>query len=188
MRSRGVSYRQPIVLFHNEGNGMMKDVSDRSGEVFKKRVSGRGLAVGDLNDDGYPDVLVGVNGGPPLLLYNSAKSKNNWVGLRLVGTTANPSAIGAVIRWSVGGQVHTRLKRGGGSFMSSHDPREVLGLGKAGKLDWLEIRWPRPSQRVDRFTSVPTNQYLSVIEGSKTLSPHRNRTGVTNRIKATIAE
>jgi hypothetical protein len=61
--------------------------------------------------------------------------------------------------------------------MSSHDPREVLGLGKANKLDWLEIQWPRPGQRVDRFSSVPTNQYLSVIEGSQTLSPHRDRTG-----------
>lgn len=188
MRSRGVTYREPLVLFHNKGDGMLKDVSELSGEVFKKRASGRGLAVGDLNNDGYPDVLVGVNGGPPLLLYNNAESKNNWVGLRLVGTTANPSAIGAVIRWSVGGKVYRRLKRAGGSFMSSHDPREVLGLGKADKLDWLEIRWPLPSQQVDRFTSVPTNQYLTVIEGSKTLRAHRDRTRVTHRVVVTLAE
>jgi hypothetical protein len=133
--------------------------------------------VGDLNNDGYSDVLVGVNGGPPLLLYNNAESKNNWVGLRLAGGAANPSAIGAIIRWSVGGQVHTRLKRGGGSFMSSNDPREVLGLGTADKLDWLEIRWPLPSRRIDRFTSVPTNQYLNVIEGRGTLSSHQDREG-----------
>jgi hypothetical protein len=171
MRSRGVTYREPPVLFHNEGNGMMKDVSGTSGEVFKKRVCGRGLAAGDLNNDGYPDVLVGVNGGPPLLLYNGAESRNNWVGLSLIGTAANPSAIGTIIRWSVGGQVHKRLKRAGGSFMSSHDPREVLGLGKANKLDWLEIRWPPPSQRVERFSSVPINQYLTVIEGNNRLAP-----------------
>jgi enediyne biosynthesis protein E4 len=161
----------------------MKDVSHMSGEIFKRRVSGRGLAVGDLNNDGYSDVLVGVNGGPPLLLYNNAESKNNWVGLRLAGAAANPSAIGAIIRWSAGGQVHTRLKRGGGSFMSSNDPREVLGLGTADKLDWLEIRWPLPSRRVDRFTSVPTNQYLNVIEGSETLSPTRVGRGLTNPVK-----
>ncbi len=188
MRSRGVTYREPLVLFHNKGDGMLKDVSEVSGEIFKKRVSGRGLAVGDLNNDGYPDVLVGVNGGPPLLLYNNAESKNNWVGLKLMGTTANPSAIGAVIRWSVGGKVYSRLKRGGGSFMSSHDPREVIGLEKADRLDWLEIRWPPPSQRVDRFTSVPTNQYLSVVEGIKTLTARHARAGSANRVEATKAE
>jgi len=64
--------------------------------------------------------------------------------------------------------------------MSSHDPREVLGLGKADKLDWLEVRWPLPSCRVDRFTSVPTNQYLSVIEGSETVS-HRVTTELRPR-------
>src|SRR5439155_4597133 len=122
---------------------------------FKKRISARGLAVGDLNNDGYLDVLVGVNGGPPLLLYNNAVSKNNWLGLKLLGTTANPAAIGTTIKWSVGGKVHRRLKNSGGSFMSSHDPREVLGLGNAEKVDWLEIHWARPSQRVDRFASVP---------------------------------
>ncbi len=164
-RSRGVTYREPMILFHNGGNGKMVNVSEQSGEVFKKRYSARGLAVGDLNNDGYPDVLVGINGGPPLLLYNNAESKNYWVGLRLVGTTANPDAIGAVIRWSVGGKVHRRLKNAGGSFMSSQDPREIIGLGKAAKVDWVEIRWPRPSQRVDRFTSIPLNRYTTVVEG-----------------------
>ena len=149
----------------------MVNVSEQSGEVFKKRFSARGLAVGDLNNDGYPDVLVGDNGGPPILLYNNAESRNNWVGLKLVGTTANPAATGAIINWSVGGKVHRRLKNAGGSFMSSHDPREIIGLAKAGKVDWLEIRWPRPSQRVDRFTSVPVNRYITVVEGKGITSP-----------------
>ncbi len=188
MRSRGVTYREPMVLFQNEGDGMMKDVSNISGEVFKRRVCGRGLATGDLNNDGYPEVLVGVNGGPPLLLYNNAENKNNWVGLQLVGTTANPAAVGALIRWSIGGVVHSRLKRAGGSFMSSHDPREVLGLGKNQKVDWLEITWPPPSNRVDRFPSVPTNRYLTVNEGSETLKPDRDRTGVVNRVGTAKAE
>ena len=171
LRSRGVTYREPMILFHNEGNGKMLNVSEQSGEVFKKRISARGLAVGDLNNDGYPDVLVGVNGGPPLLLYNHAESNNNWLGLKLVGTTANPAAIAAIIKWSVGGKVHRRLKNGGGSFMSSHDPREILGLGKAEKVDWLEIQWPRPSQRVDRFTELPVNRYITVVEGKGTVAP-----------------
>ena len=163
-RSRGVTYQEPMILFHNNGGGKMLNVSGQSGDVFKKRFSARGLAVGDLNNDGYPDVLVGINGGPPLVLYNNAESKNNWLGLKLVATSANPAAIGAVMRWSVEGKVHRRLKNAGGSFMSSHDPRELIGLGKAGKVDWLEIHWPSPSKRVDRFTSVPTNRYSTIVE------------------------
>ena len=164
-RSRGATYREPMILFHNDGNGKMRNVSAQSGEVFRKHISARGLAVGDLNNDGYPDVLVGVNGGAPLLLYNNAESKNNWLGLSLRGTTANPDAIGAVLKWGVGGKVHRRLKNAGGSFMSSHDPPEIIGLGKAEKVDWLKIHWPRPSQRVDRFTELPINRYLTVVEG-----------------------
>ncbi len=170
-RGRGVTYREPMVLLHNEGNGKMLDVSEQSGEIFEKQMSSRGLAVGDLNNDGYPDVLVGVNGGPPVLLYNGAESKNDWLGLKLEATTANPAAIGAIIKWSVGGKVHSSLKAAGGSFMSSHDPREVLGLGKAKKVDWLEIHWPRPSQRVDRITSVPINRYITVLEGKGIANP-----------------
>jgi hypothetical protein len=108
---------------------------------------------------------VGVNGGAPVLLYNDAESKNNWLGLKLTGTTANPAAIGAIIKWSVGGRIHSRLKNAGGSFMSSHDPREVLGLGRAEQVDWVEVHWPRPSERVDRLTSVPINRYVTVVEG-----------------------
>jgi enediyne biosynthesis protein E4 len=170
-RRIGVTYREPMVLFHNEGDGKMVNVSERSGEAFQKRISARGLAVGDLNNDGYPDIVVGINGGAPLILYNNAESGNNWVGLKLRGTVANPDAVGAVIEWSVGGKVRRRLKNAGGSFMSSQDPREIVGLGKADKVDWLEIHWPRPSQRVDRLTAPPLNRYLTVVEGKGVLSP-----------------
>jgi len=83
----------------------------------------------------------------------------------LVGTTTNPSAIGAIIKWQAEGRVRSLLKSAGGSFMSSHDPRVVLGLGKSEKVDWLEIHWPAPSQRVDRFTSLPVNRYVTIVEG-----------------------
>ncbi len=164
-RMRGVTYKEPLLLFHNEGNGKMLNVSETAGEPFREKYAARGLAVGDLNNDGYSDVVVGINGGAPLVLYNSDASKNNWAGLKLVGTQANPAAVGTLIKWSANGQVRSRLKTAGGSFLSSHDPREILGLGKAGKVDWLDIRWPKPSTRVDHFTDLPVNKFLTVVEG-----------------------
>ncbi|MGH9338065.1 MAG: CRTAC1 family protein [Acidobacteriota bacterium] len=164
-RIQGVTFKEPLLLFHNDRDGKMSNVSESAGEAFRRNYSARGLAVGDLDNDGYPDVVVAMNGGPPLVLYNNGQSKHNWIGLNLRGSTANPAATGAVIRWSVDGVVHTRLKTAGGSYLSSGDPREIIGLGKAASVDWLEIRWPKPSTRVDRFPVVPINRYLSVTEG-----------------------
>jgi hypothetical protein len=82
-----------------------------------------------------------------------------------VGKQANPDAIGTILQWSCGGQLRSRLKTAGGSFLSSHDPREILGIGKCTKIDWVEIQWPRPSTRVERLSDVPINKYLTVIEG-----------------------
>jgi hypothetical protein len=167
-RMQGVTYKEPLLLFHNEGNGRMADVSKTAGVVFQNKYAARGLAVGDLNNDGYPDMVVGINGGSPLVLYNSAMMKNNWVGLRLVGVRANVGATGALIKWSSNGQVRSRLKTGGGSFLSSHDPREILGLGKTGTVEWVEIHWPKPSQRIDRLTGLAVNKYVTVVEGKGT--------------------
>ena len=93
----------------------------------------RGLAVGDYNNDGRVDVLVGNNGGAPVLLKNNAGEGNHWLGLKLQGTACNRDAIGATITWSVGGTTRSRYKTNGGSYLSSHDMREVLGLGTATK-------------------------------------------------------
>jgi hypothetical protein len=164
-RTRSLTYEESLLLLHNAGNGKMLNVGRWSGEVFQRKFSARGLAVGDLNNDGYLDVVIGINGGPPLVLYNNGESRNNWVGLDLVGTKANPAAIGAVITWSAKGVVRSRFKVAGGSYLSSQDDREVLGIGKATDLDWVEIRWPRPSRRVDRFTGVPMGKYLRIVEG-----------------------
>ena len=153
-------------MFRNDGRGRMVDVSNQSGDVFLEKHSGRGLATGDLNNDGYPDVVVGVNGDAPLLLYNNGESKNNWIGLQLKGTTANPAATGAIIKWSVNGAVRSALKAAGGSFMSTHDPRDIIGLGGAQRVDWLEIRWPKPSTRVDRFSNLSVNRYYVIQEGT----------------------
>jgi hypothetical protein len=121
--------------------------------------------VGDFDNDGAVDVLVCVNGDRPLLLKNNAAAGNNWLGLRLEGVTANRDAIGARIVWTAGGKTFHRLKNSGGSYLSSHDPREVLGIGTAEKIDSVEIHWPGPSKQVDILTKLPINTYLKVVEG-----------------------
>jgi hypothetical protein len=166
IRSRGVTFKEPLRLFHNDGKGRLVNVSDQSGDVFLEKYSARGLATGDLNNDGYPDVVVGVNGDVPLLLYNNGESKNHWIGLQLEGTAANTAATGAIIKWSVNGAIRSALKTAGGSFMSTHDPREIIGLGAAQRIDWLEIHWPKPSTRVDRLPNLLVDRYYVIREGT----------------------
>jgi hypothetical protein len=162
MRVPRVKYKEPLLLFENTGKGF-KNVSGASGPAFGKSFSGRGMAVGDFDNDGDLDVLISNNGGAPLLLRNDGGNRNNWLGLQLVATRSNPAVVGAIITWQAGGVKHSRLKTAGGSYLSSSDPREILGLGTAGKIESLEIRWP--SGKIDRLTNAPINKYVRVIEG-----------------------
>jgi hypothetical protein len=150
-------------LFHQE-DGRLRDVSSAAGPVFDRSYPARGLAVGDFNNDGRPDVLIAMNGGTPLLLENRSGRGNHWLGLKLQGVTCNRDAIGARIRWSAGGAVRSRLKNNGGSYLSSHDPREILGLGTAAKVDWVEIIWPKPSEKVQRLSNPPIDRYIEITE------------------------
>ncbi len=163
--STQVRYREPLLLFHQGADGKLHNVSEQAGPAFTKQFAARGLATGDYDNDGAVDVLVCNNGGAPLLLKNNAAKGNNWLGLKLEGTTCNRDAIGAKISWTAAGRKRTRLKNGGGSYLSSHDPREVLGFGTAAKIDSLEIRWPAPSKQVDRLTDLPVNKYVHLVEG-----------------------
>jgi len=163
MHNARVKYKEPLVLFVNTGRDF-KNVSQNSGAVFTRDFSGRGMATGDFDNDGDLDVLVSNNGEAPLLLRNDGGNRNNWLGLHLVPTKSNPAAVGAVITWQAGTLKRSRLKTGGGSYLSSHDPREILGIGAATKIDFLEIRWP--SGKVDKLTNLPLNTYVRVVEGA----------------------
>jgi enediyne biosynthesis protein E4 len=162
--SQQVKYKEPLLLFHNN-RGKLANVSAQSGPVFSKYFPARGLTVGDYTNDGRLDVFIGNNGDAPVLLKNNAGEGNHWLGLKLQGTACNRDAIGATITWSAGGTKRLRMKTGGGSYLSSHDPREVLGLGPATAVDFVEIKWPLPSGRVERFTDLPIDRYVTVVEG-----------------------
>jgi hypothetical protein len=153
-------------LYRNNKDESFTDTANAHGIGQATRaLSGWGLKFFDFDNDGAVDVLVGNNGGPALLLKNQAAAGRHWVGLRLEGTTCNRDAIGARLTWSVGGVKRSRLKTSGGSYLSSHDPREVLGLGTATSLDFLEIQWPAPSTRKERLEKVPIDRYLRIVEG-----------------------
>jgi len=168
--SHQVTYKEPLLLFQNQMSAtqarVFKNVSEQSGPVFAKTFAARGLAIGDFNNDGAVDVLISNNDGAPVLLRNHAGNQNHWLGLRLVGRKGNPDAIGARVTYQAGDLKRERMKVGGGSFLSSHDPRLVLGLGKRSKIDWLEIKWPRPGGALERFTQLPLDRYITIVEGS----------------------
>jgi hypothetical protein len=160
-----VTYKEPLLLFRNDGL-RLRDISKEAGPVFAKSFAARGLAVGDFDNDGRLDVLVGNNGGPPLLLRNNSGPRTHWLGIRLEGTACNRDAVGARLTWTAGAMRRSRLKTSGGSYLSSHDPREVLGLGAAPQVDELVIRWPSPSGKTEKFQNVPADRYIRIVEGN----------------------
>ena len=160
-----MKYLEPLLLFRNNGHGL-EDVSNKAGPAFAQTFAARGLAIGDFNNDGASDVLVSTNGSTPLLLKNSAATGNHWLGIGLVGKKANPDGIGARITWQAGDLKRSRLKVGGGSYLSSHDPREVLGIGTRSKIDRLDIQWPQPSGKLETFRDLPIDRYITIVEGA----------------------
>jgi hypothetical protein len=161
---KDVTYREPLLLFHGEGK-TFRNVSAESGPLFRRDLSARGLAIGDFDNDGAVDVLVAVNDAAPLLLRNRAARGRHWLGVQLVGRKSNRDAIGAGVTWQAGDQKRSRTKVGGGSYLSAHDPRLVLGLGAHNRIDWLEVRWPLPSGKTERFTTLPLDRYITIVEG-----------------------
>jgi hypothetical protein len=161
------SYRQPTQLFHNRGNRptTFENVSLASGKDLQRPIVGRGLAVGDFDNDGRVDVLVVDSEGAPLLLHNETPGTGHWLGVKLVGTRSNRSGIGALITITIGGRKLMRLCHADGSYLSSSDLRVNFGLGAASKIDLLTVRWP--SGKTDAVKDVPTDRYLTFTEGGK---------------------
>jgi hypothetical protein len=166
---KDVLYEEPLLLFRNTGRSFehaFENVSAIAGPVFERPLAARGLAIGDYDNDGAVDVLVAVNNGAPLLLRNVATAGNHWLGIRLIGKKANRDAVGARVTYQAGDLRRQFFKVGGGSYLASHDPRMVLGIGPRTQIDWVEISWPQPSTLVERFAGLAVDRYITLEEGT----------------------
>ena len=160
-------YRQPPLLLHNDHGQKFEDVSARSGEVFQQKWAGRGLAIGDIDNDGALDVVVTTNNGPAYLLHNETGGKNHWLTLSLVGRKSNRDGIGAEIKVvSSSGLAQYATASTTGSYQSASDKRVHFGLGADDVLKLVEIRWP--SGIVQRLENVKSDQILTVTEADAT--------------------
>jgi hypothetical protein len=155
-------YKEPMLLVRNMGNGSFVDVSSQSGAVFSQRWVGRGMAVGDLDNDGRLDAVVTTNGGPAHILRNETATTNHWLTLLLVGHKSNRDAIGAVIKvtTSHGSQYWTVSTTG--SYLSSNDKRAHFGLGSDTAAQSIEIRWPSGIRQT--LTNVSGDREVRVDE------------------------
>jgi len=159
-----VRYKEPPLLLKNRGKGSYDDFRESAGEAFLKSYSGRGLAIGDWNNDGRMDAVFTCLGGPPVLLRNDLKQGNAWIGLELHGTKSNRDAIGSRITVEAGGMKLVRWVTGGSSYLSSHDKRVLVGLGPlpaSGNVQ-VEIRWP--SGTLQRLSGLKRGRYQKVAE------------------------
>ena len=157
-----VKYKEPPLLLRNDGRGAFQNVSEQAGETFHSALVGRGLAIGDIDNDGDADAVITTLNGAPILLRNNVGQDNTWIGFSLQGTKSNRDAIGAKVVVSSSGRQLVRWIAGGGSYLASHDKRLIVGLGQNASPVNVEIHWP--SGTVQRLSNLKVNQYRHVVE------------------------
>jgi hypothetical protein len=159
----GASFRERRFLYWNQGNGKFKDISATSGPGLQTPQSGRGLAVADLWNDGRISAVVNNLSDLPMLLVNEAQNQNHWLGLRLVGTISNASAIGARVTIRGTKRAWVDEVRSGSSYNSSSDLRLHFGLGAEDKVTAVEVRWP--NGEAESFPAPGVDRFLTLVEG-----------------------
>jgi hypothetical protein len=160
----GSSYKEPRILFHNNGNGTFSDISANAGPAITTPASSRGLAVGDLWNDGRMSAVINNMNSEPSLLVNQIKSANHWIAIRAIGTKSNRDGIGARVVVKTSSRTLVDEVRSGSSYISNSDMRLHFGLGTATKIEWVEIRWL--SGLTERFENLPVDQIHTLKEGS----------------------
>jgi enediyne biosynthesis protein E4 len=161
-QGKGVTVAQRPVLLRNEGDGTFKDWSLSGGDYFDKTHLARGLALGDLDNDGKVDAVVSHMNAPVVVLQNVADTGNHWLGVKLRGKN-NRDVVGARISLKADGRTQWRFARGGGSYLSARDPRHVFGLGKADKVGTLTVVWPNGKEQ--KWEGLAVDRYYRLTQG-----------------------
>jgi hypothetical protein len=159
----GARYKEPKVLQLNQKDGTFCDASDQAGPDLRIARVSRGVAAGDLFNDGNVDLVIEDLAGSPLILRNSGIAGRHWVSFELQGTKSNRLAIGARLKIVAGGLTQTEEIHSGGSYLSQNDLRVHFGLNTAKKIDSLEIRWP--SGKIETLKNLDVDKFYSVLEG-----------------------
>jgi hypothetical protein len=169
----GGRYREPKLVQFNQGNGTFCDASSQSGSAILLPEVSRGLAIGDLFNDGNMDLVIENLEGTPRILRNPGIPGQHWVSFELAGVKSNRMAIGARVKITAGGMTQTQEIYSGGSYLSQHDTRVHFGLGQATKIDFAEIRWP--SGKLETFKDLEANRFYSALEGQGIVPPEKIR-------------
>jgi hypothetical protein len=157
---------QRPVLLRNQGNGHYRDISKQGGDYFQRDHLGRGVAVGDLDNDGRADLVISHLNEPVVVLRNEAATGHNWLGIDLVGK-GRRDVVGSKVIVEVGPRRLVRFAKGGGSYLSSSDRRHLFGLGKAEKVDRLIVMWSGGRQQTWNGASLPIDRYWRLVEGQE---------------------
>jgi hypothetical protein len=159
--------RQPAWLLRNgtdpRGRRHFTNVSARSGPYFQNNHRGRGVAIGDLDNDGFPDLVISHQNEPLVVLRNASPRENHWLGLELVGR-ANRDVVGAKVTLDVDGRRLCRFAKGGGSYLSANDRRLLFGLGTATQVGRLTVEWPAGEPRTQHWDALPVDRYWRLIQ------------------------
>jgi hypothetical protein len=157
-----IQYREPPLLFHDEGHGRFEDVSKSVGPDLQRPMVARGAAYLDYDHDGDLDIVITTNNGPAHLLRNDGGNRNHWLTLKLVGTRSNRSALGAVVRVESASGGQMQMVHSGSSYCSQSDLALTFGLGRDDAARSIAVYWP--SGHVDKLYNVKANQFKVVTE------------------------
>jgi hypothetical protein len=161
----GTSWKERPMLFHNIGGKRFEPVPAVEGTGLADVIAGRGMAVGDLFNDGKLDAVINVMDGHPVLLRNVNDDHNHWLELKLVGGEKSPrDAVGSTVYVKANGMRQRQDVLSGGSYLSTNDPRPHFGLGQATSIDDIEVHWP--SGKVEHFTVPGVDQIVTIKEGT----------------------
>jgi hypothetical protein len=164
----GPRYREPKVLLQNQRDGTFKDISQDVGPAIQVPHVSRGMAIGDLFNDGHQEAVIENLVGRPMILRPRGGTPNHWISFQLQGVKCNRLALNARIRASAGPLIQSDELRSGGSYLSQNDLRVHFGLGDQVRVDKAEVLWPDGT--VERLIDLPADRFYTICEGAGVVS------------------